>query len=319
MLKKKKKCFGRKKRSELQIWQLDRKTFPSNIRWGIDWATPLGNLSEAHSDLRNAKKKHNLWFGRCWFERYTVQESLAGRFSLDREQLAGLLKEKKKKAPLAGSIRVLLCQYCDRRDAEWQCHQRCQKACDFCPSCLKVMNGGYSKGDRRGKEEGQTKQTEMQGMTKKEKVACLHLPVHVKWFMDITVILHMRNSCRTMVNSFAIVPRNNPNLNLFLQVFMIFLTFSMVHISSISVGPGCLHVYLKSSFSQGKTETCFNMVDSFPHPTSVIQYLHSNTFHHFCLESKSHRLLVSSPSHVHKNYLVQSHIEEICTSQQSLH
>lgn len=81
--------------------------------------------------------------------RYKVQQSLAGAFLA--WIASGWHPPAEDKQPLAGSVCVSPCQYCDRRDAEWHCHRHCQGPVTFAPVVWRAMTErDASEGDTQG-------------------------------------------------------------------------------------------------------------------------------------------------------------------------
>ncbi len=160
------------------------------------------NLSEIHFNLSYGKTCI-LWFGRHWFVRCKVQQSLVGKFLAWIE--SGWQASSVDKQPLVGSIHILRCQYCDRRDAEWHCHQRCQRPVTFAPLVWewwrRVMQGGRHTG-RRGKKYKQRRWTEMEGRRKK----CVHMCALILCLMNhphITVMPNTGINPRAMDSAYA--------------------------------------------------------------------------------------------------------------------
>lgn len=112
----------------LKLWQLETKTLFSNIRWGFCIATHCLSLKHILISVRGKNPASCDLAGTClWGTRL----SLVGKFLARTE--SGWQAPTVDKQPLVGRVHILSCQYCDRRDAEWHCHQCCQRPVTFAP------------------------------------------------------------------------------------------------------------------------------------------------------------------------------------------
>lgn len=152
---------------------LNKKILFSSTKYGFCIATHfLEKLSLKHNLISGHKKNCSLWLGRYWFVRYKVQQSLVGKVLAWAD--IGWEASAVDKQPFVGSFHTLLCQYCDRRDAEWHCHWHCQRPVTFAPVVWewwrreRDMQRGRHTG-RREQKDKQRKYTEIKGKRTKKR------------------------------------------------------------------------------------------------------------------------------------------------------
>lgn len=109
---------------------LKEELFP-NIRWGFCIATYWLESSLKHILIAVMKKTASCYLAGiglrvAGFNNHWLASFLAW---IESGWQATIVD----KQPLVGSLHILLCQHCDRRDAEWHCHQLCQRPVTFAP------------------------------------------------------------------------------------------------------------------------------------------------------------------------------------------
>lgn len=134
-------CCCNKQKTTTEGWNLEV--------WQIKRNKKI-EVSVKHISIAAKNKSCILW---PWFVRSTIIGwCLTWREAVWRAPTVG-------KQPLVGSIHVRSCQYCDRQDAEWHCHQRCQRPVTFAPVVWEWWRrgGAVRQAHREVREDGKIK------------------------------------------------------------------------------------------------------------------------------------------------------------------